>query len=135
MSSENATSYRLELNNMANQTILFSDRLDRIVESISTLDFIGKWSVGPNSFAADPPNAVLFYNEIDSSELDTVIMELSNPEYNDTNNSLIYDVITAINDISINIQEVGQSVLVVDNSDTYIGNFIDVDNFGSTNMK
>lgn len=47
----NATAYTLELNNVANETILFSDRPNRIVTSISTVDFVGNWTTGPNSFS------------------------------------------------------------------------------------
>ena len=42
LSEINATAYSLELNDVSDKTILFSDRPDRIVTSISTADFIGK---------------------------------------------------------------------------------------------
>jgi hypothetical protein len=57
ISEINATTSTLEMSNVSDSTILFSDRPDRIVSSVSTSDFIGNWTTGPNSFAADAPNA------------------------------------------------------------------------------
>jgi hypothetical protein len=37
----NETAYTLELDNVSDSTILFSDRPDRIVTSVSTSDFVG----------------------------------------------------------------------------------------------
>ena len=59
----NETAYSLELNDVSGKTILFSDRPYRIVMSVSTSDFIGNWSTGEDSFAVDPPNAVLIVDE------------------------------------------------------------------------
>ena len=42
----NDTAYSLELNDVSDKTILFSDRPDRIVISESTSDFTGNWSTG-----------------------------------------------------------------------------------------
>ena len=41
ISKINETSYTLELNDVSDKMILFSDRPDRIVTSVSTFDFIG----------------------------------------------------------------------------------------------
>lgn len=46
ISKINDTAYSLELNDVSKKTILFSDRPDRIVKSMSTLDFIGNWTTG-----------------------------------------------------------------------------------------
>jgi len=43
ISEINETAYSLELNDVSDKTILFSDRPDRIVKTTSTLDFIGNW--------------------------------------------------------------------------------------------
>ena len=61
----NAISYTLELNDVSNKTILFSDRPERIVTSVNTSDFVGNWhwSMGPESFTADPPNAALIVED------------------------------------------------------------------------
>jgi hypothetical protein len=42
---------------------MFSDRPNRIVSSVDTTNFIGNWSVGSDSFATDPPNAVLIVDD------------------------------------------------------------------------
>ncbi|HJU78592.1 MAG TPA: hypothetical protein VJ599_03385 [Nitrososphaeraceae archaeon] len=70
----NATSYSLELNNVSDKTILFSDRPDRIVSSVTTDDFIGNWSVGSDSFTVDPPNAVLVKDDMEDQN--DIIIEL-----------------------------------------------------------
>ena len=46
LSEINTTAYSLELSDVSDKTILFSDRPDRIVMSESTSDFIGNWSTG-----------------------------------------------------------------------------------------
>ncbi|GKS61539.1 hypothetical protein YTPLAS21_09970 [Candidatus Nitrosocosmicus sp.] len=110
----NTTSYLLKLKNVSNETVLFSDRPDRIVESISTSDFIGNWTVGPNSFTADPPNAVLVYEDMQTGNLDTVTIELFNPNYDTNTNTLTYMIVTE-NGTSINLPvEFGQSIMVID---------------------
>jgi hypothetical protein len=108
----NDTTYSLELNNVSDKTILFSDRPDRIVIPISTDNFVGNWSVGENSFAVDAPNAVLV---IDSAkgEQDTAMIELFNPTY-DFEKTINYEI-TPDNATSIELpSEFGQSTLVID---------------------
>ena len=60
----NATAYSLELNDVSDKTILFSDRPDRIVKSVSTSDYVGNWATGNDSFAVDAPNAFLIIDGI-----------------------------------------------------------------------
>ena len=68
------------MNDASDKTILFSDRPDRIVTSVSTIDFIGNWSTGEDSFAVDTPNAVLVVDEQEVGQ-DVIIVELFNPIY------------------------------------------------------
>ena len=118
ISEINTTNYSLELNDVSDKTILFSDRPDRIVTSVSTLDFIGNWSVGPDSFTVDAPNAVLVVDEQEGKQ-DIVIIELFDPIYDSDKKTLKYDV-TPDNDTSIDLpSEFGQSTLVVDSGDMY----------------
>ncbi|MDX1373783.1 MAG: hypothetical protein R3321_15015, partial [Nitrososphaeraceae archaeon] len=49
LSEINTTAYSLELNDVSDKTILFSDRPDRIVKTESTTSFIGNWSKGVDS--------------------------------------------------------------------------------------
>ena len=64
VSEVNATTSTLELSNVSDTTILFSDRPYRILTSVNTTDFIGNWSIGANNFAVDPPNAVLILDDV-----------------------------------------------------------------------
>ena len=64
ISEINETAYSLELNDVSDKTILFSDRPDRIVMSVSTANYIGNWTAGVDSFAVDGPNAVLVVDEM-----------------------------------------------------------------------
>ncbi|MDN5867548.1 MAG: hypothetical protein L0H55_09130, partial [Candidatus Nitrosocosmicus sp.] len=59
LSQINDTTYSLELNDVADKTISYSDRPCRIVESLYTSEFVGNWSNSKDSFAIDPPNAAL----------------------------------------------------------------------------
>jgi hypothetical protein len=114
LSQINETAYTLELNNVANKTILFSDRPERIVERISTTDFVGNWTTGPNSFESDVPNDALIVENTQTGQLETSIIELFNPVYDINTNTLTYTIMGE-NGTSIELpSEFGQSVVVVD---------------------
>jgi hypothetical protein len=127
VSEVNATTFTLELSNVSDKTILFSDRPDRIVSSVNTTDFIGNWSMGPNSFAVDPPNAVLILDEDEVEQRqDIAVIELFNPDYDSEADTLTYDITaenatattTATSSSSIDLpSEFGQSTLVIDPGD------------------
>ena len=116
LSEINETAYSLELNDVYDKTILFSDRPDRIVTSVSTSDFIDNWSTGEDSFAVDAPNAVLVVDEQDGQQQDVAIVELFSPVYDSEKKTLKYDV-TPDNATSIDLlDEFGQTTIVIDNS-------------------
>ncbi|MGD1834718.1 MAG: hypothetical protein ACPKQO_03260, partial [Nitrososphaeraceae archaeon] len=92
ISEINETTYSLELNDLSDKTILFSDRPDVIVKSISTTDFIGNWSIGEDSFAVNAPNAVLVVDK-QEGEQDVAIVELFNPIYDSDKKALKYETI------------------------------------------
>ncbi|MDR4512063.1 MAG: hypothetical protein MRJ93_10220 [Nitrososphaeraceae archaeon] len=113
ISEINETAYSLELNDVSDKTILFSDRPDRIVKTEITKNFIGNWSTGVDSFADDAPNAVLVVDKIEAQQ-DTAIVELFNPIYDLDKNSLQYQV-TPDNVTSIDlVGEFGQATLLID---------------------
>ena len=91
VSEVNATTSTLQLSNVSDKTILFSDRPDRIVGSANTTDFIGNWSIGANNFAVDPPNAVLVLDDEEQRQ-EIAVIELFNPEYDSEANTLKYDI-------------------------------------------
>ena len=73
ISQVNTTDYTFELNNVLDSTIMFSDRPERVVETVSTADFIGNWSTGPNTFAADAPNDALIVEDTQTGNLETYV--------------------------------------------------------------
>ncbi|HZD34028.1 MAG TPA: hypothetical protein VE130_02390 [Nitrososphaeraceae archaeon] len=132
VSPVNATAYTLELNNVANMTIQFSDRPNRIVETVSTADFVGNWSAGQNSFSVDVPNDALIVENTETGQLETAVIESFSPVYDNTMNTLTYTIM-AENGTSIDLpREVGQTVLVIDNSsnNSIIENKVDNNNNG-----
>jgi hypothetical protein len=56
----------LTLTGLSPTTLYFSDRPERVVGHMTTAQFVDQWSFGDNSFASDPPNAVLSW--VDSGE-------------------------------------------------------------------
>lgn len=115
ISQINATAYTLELKDIANKTILFSERPDRLVTSINTSQFVDNWSSMEDSFAIDPPNAALVVIDTGTtSERDIALMELFNPEYNAANMTLIYDV-RPDNATTIDLPDgFGQATIIID---------------------
>jgi hypothetical protein len=55
----------------------FSDRPHRLTGHITTEDFVASWDEGDDSFAADPPNALLSIFEPD--EVNDVVVVLTDP--------------------------------------------------------
>ena len=90
ISEINETTYSLELNDVSDKTILFSDRPDRIVKSASTANFTGNWSTGDDSFAKNPSNAILVIDE--QEQQNVAIVELFDPIYNSNTNMLEYNM-------------------------------------------
>jgi hypothetical protein len=122
VSEVNATTSTLELSDVSDKTIMFSDRPDRIVTSQSTSDFVGNWSQGEDSFAADPPNAVLVLDDEVEQREEVAVIELFNPEYDSEANTLRYEITaenaTTTTTTSIDLpSEFEQSTLVIDPGD------------------
>ncbi len=70
---------RLVLRNVAPSTLFFSDRPQRIVGHLSTEEFVESWGEGEDSFAADPPNAVLSFLAKGETEPWNTVIEISDP--------------------------------------------------------
>lgn len=80
----------LTLSGLTPSTIYFSDRPKRIVGHLSSADFLSLWAEGENSFAEDPPNAVLaFLAEGDEAPEDAVVV-IRDPRLE--NGSLSYSI-------------------------------------------
>lgn len=67
----------LTLHTLAPTTLFFSDRPDRVTGHISSHEFVESWDQGDDSFASNPPNAVLsiFHPDMVSD----VVVELTEP--------------------------------------------------------
>ncbi|KPK13078.1 MAG: hypothetical protein AMJ56_03705 [Anaerolineae bacterium SG8_19] len=68
---------RLTLSGIAPTTLYFSDRPDRITGHIPTEEFLDTWGEGDDSFADDPPNAVL--SIFSEEEVNDVVVVLQDP--------------------------------------------------------
>jgi hypothetical protein len=67
----------LTLDHITPTTLFFSDRPDRVTGHITTEEFVDSWGQGKNSFADDPPNAVLSIFHPD--EVQDVVVVLKEP--------------------------------------------------------
>jgi hypothetical protein len=83
--------YKLTLNGINPKTTYFTDRPIRNSAQITTSDFAKNWSKGKNSFKVDNPNASLVYFS-SNDEMTQSIIELSNPQLNQANNILTYNI-------------------------------------------
>ena len=111
----NETAYSLELNDVSDKTILFSDRPNRIVSFVSTSGYISNWTSGTNNFEVDHPNAVVVVDLMEGKQ-DITIIELFSPIYNSNNKTLKYDI-TPDNATSIDLpSEFGQISLIIDDT-------------------
>ncbi|HJU79077.1 MAG TPA: hypothetical protein VJ599_05885 [Nitrososphaeraceae archaeon] len=123
ISEINSTSFLLQLNDLADKSILFSDRPDRVVVTQGNQDFIGNWTSGQESLRIDPPNAVLV---TDDQKEDTIEIELYNPKYENEGKKISYDFTllgntTAISDLP---KKLGKSVLIIDSFPTAVNSQI-----------
>jgi hypothetical protein len=70
---------RVVLRSVSNSTIFFSDRPQRIAGHIGTDDFVDLWTEGEDSFANDPPNAVLAFVERGRKTPNDVVITITDP--------------------------------------------------------
>ncbi len=68
---------RLTLDGIGATTLYFSDRPQRITGHIPTEEFFDTWGEGDDSFADDPPNAVL--SIFSEDEVNDVVVVLKDP--------------------------------------------------------
>ena len=71
---------RVTFHGLSPATLYFSDRPQRVVGHLSSQQFVDLWSEGDNSFAIDPPNAVISFVEIDEKTPEDAIVILKDPE-------------------------------------------------------
>ncbi|HET6445491.1 MAG TPA: hypothetical protein VFI27_13025 [candidate division Zixibacteria bacterium] len=81
----------LTLQGIAPSTIIFSDRPDRVAGHQTTQEFFDSWGEGDDSFAADPPNAVL--SIFTEDEIHDVVVTLSDPTLDGDQMSYSVDIL------------------------------------------
>ncbi len=81
----------LTMQGLTPTTILFSDRPDRITGHIPSEEFFDSWGEGDNSFADDPPNAVL--SIFTEDEINDVVVVLSDPALDGDQMSYSVDIL------------------------------------------
>lgn len=79
---------KLTLHTLAPTTLFFSDRPDRVTGHITSEEFVNTWDKGPDSFASNPPNAVL--SIFHSDTVSDIVVELMDPDLDV--NQLTYSV-------------------------------------------
>ncbi len=80
----------LTLHDVSPSTLYFSDRPQRVVGHVTSTMFVDMWDEGENSFAADPPNAVLAFLESGDDVPEDVVTVIRNPRMDGS--ALSYDV-------------------------------------------
>jgi hypothetical protein len=70
---------RIVLRSVTPSTIYFSDRPQRVVGHLETAEFVGFWDDGADSFAEDPPNAVLAFIGQGDAVPAEVVITISDP--------------------------------------------------------
>ena len=79
---------RLTMHLLAPTTLFFSDRPDRVTGHITSQEFVSSWDQGEDSFASNPPNAVL--SIFHSDGVSDIVVELTEPALD--GNDLTYNV-------------------------------------------
>jgi hypothetical protein len=78
----------LTLLHLSASTLYFSDRPQRVVGHVTPRHFVDLWSEGENSFAEDPPNAVVAF--VDRQEMVDAVVVLRDPRL--TGSRLTYSI-------------------------------------------
>jgi hypothetical protein len=74
-------------------TLYFSDRPERVVGHMTTQQFVDQWNEGADSFASDPPNAVLSFVEPGADTPTDVVVVLRDPTTGDDSITYVIDVL------------------------------------------
>ncbi len=80
----------LTFHGLSHSTLFFSDRPKRVVGHMSSRKFVDQWGEGEDSFADDPPNAVVSFLEDGDAVPEEVTVELRNPQLD--SNTLTYKI-------------------------------------------
>jgi hypothetical protein len=78
---------------LPHSTLFFADRPQRVVGHLSSKKFVDQWGEGENSFAADPPNAVVSFLENEDTPPEEVTVVLRDPQLDGYNLTYKIDVL------------------------------------------
>ena len=67
---------------LAHATLFFSDRPQRVVGHLTSKKFVDQWGEGEDSFAVDPPNAVISFLEDGDAVPEEVTLTIRDPQIN-----------------------------------------------------
>jgi hypothetical protein len=71
---------KMTLHGVSPTTLFFSDRPERITGHGATEEMVKEWSQGEDSFAKDPPNAVLSILGGNEEEIEDIVVVLRDPQ-------------------------------------------------------
>jgi hypothetical protein len=69
----------ITLHGLSPSTLYFADRPQRDVGHMTSRDFVANWAEGENSFAENPPNAVLSFAEPGDRLPEDAVVEIQDP--------------------------------------------------------
>lgn len=81
----------LTMERLGPTALLFSDRPDRVTGHIPSGEFVESWDQGEDSFASNPPNAVL--SIFQPEHVQDVVIVLSDPQYDGTDLSYQIEIL------------------------------------------
>jgi len=70
----------VKFHGLAHSTLFFADRPERVVGHLHSRKFVEQWGEGENSFADDPPNAVVSFLENGNTPPEEVTVVLRDPQ-------------------------------------------------------
>ena len=82
--------HAMTLHGLAHATLFFADRPERVVGHVSSKKFVSQWGEGENSFADDPPNAVISFLETEETLPEEATVVLRDPRLSE--DTLTYTV-------------------------------------------
>jgi hypothetical protein len=83
----------LTLHGITPSTLYFSDRPQRIVGHLTSAQFVDLWGQGENSFAEDPPNAVLSFLEPGDEAPEDAVIVIKQPVLGTETLAYAFDVL------------------------------------------
>ncbi len=78
--SMTAVDEKVTFHGLSPATLFFSDRPQRVVGHLTAKQFVEEWGKGENSFAVDPPNAVISFLEEGDEAPEDAIVVLKDPQ-------------------------------------------------------